>query len=61
MDNTNAEHLSDGAYVSKTYYGIVFTANHHEPSQATDKVYLNFDGIFALKAWLERALKDVRY
>lgn len=35
-------HLGDGAYCTPDGYGgIILTANHHDPGQATDTVYLD--------------------
>lgn len=36
-------HLGDGAYLSVPDhgYGLVLTANHHDPERASDAVYLD--------------------
>ena len=35
------EHLGDGAYITQEDCGrYILTANHHDPEQATDAVYL---------------------
>lgn len=48
------EHLGDGAYVRLNLYGnIVFTANHHNESEATDVVIV--ENAKSLVRWLERA------
>ena len=56
-NDTNAEHLGGGAYVSVTPEGIVFTANHHLVELATDRVYLDKYAIKVLTRWLAD-LKD---
>lgn len=49
-----AIHLGDGAYASTDGYGIWITANHHEPTQATDKVYLEPETIRRLSVYLKQ-------
>jgi hypothetical protein len=49
----NSEHLGDGAYVSRTDEGIVFTANHHHPDIADHAVYLDFYAIDVLERWIK--------
>lgn len=48
-------HLDDGAYVSMGRWAgeIIITANHHDPAQATDKVYLNEAAIYQLTRFLK--------
>jgi hypothetical protein len=40
MDDKGKFYIGDGVYLSRCPYGWVITANHHLPSAATDKVYL---------------------
>jgi len=40
MDKPISEYLGDGAYITYDGYGYMLTANHHDPDEATDKVYL---------------------
>lgn len=47
------EHLGDGAYISETPAGVVLTANHHDPEQATDAVYVEEQDVPKLIAWLK--------
>lgn len=50
-----ATHLGDGAYVHKDGIGgIVFTANHHDPSYATDIVSLDERAVKQLISWLHQ-------
>ena len=45
-------HLGDGAYASfEGFDQIILTANHHDPAQATDRVYLDDRAILALCEW----------
>jgi len=42
VDGKRSEHLGDGAYISEDGCGgFIITANHHDPTQATDKVYVD--------------------
>ena len=42
MSDDKEIHLGDGAYVSLTPEGdACFTANHHDPQQVTDAVYVD--------------------
>jgi len=35
-------HLHDGAYITRFDHGeYVITANHHDPKEATDRVYID--------------------
>ena len=54
---TIAEHLGDGAYVTYNGYEIIVTANHHDPQEASDKVYIDPNGIKNLKRFIERVDK----
>jgi len=45
-------HLGDGAYLTWDGYGFTLTANHHDPAQATDRVYI--DGIRDMRSLIER-------
>lgn len=49
-------HLGDGAYVSMGRYPseVVLTANHHDPEQATDTVWLDPHAVQALELWLRQ-------
>lgn len=53
-------HLGDGAYVSVGSYDgeVVLTANHHDPSQATDVVVLDPRAVKNLIAWLNAEPQD---
>jgi len=53
LDPENAIHLGDGAYATFDGYGVMLTANHHDPAQATDKVYLEPFAIKKLQEWWE--------
>jgi len=54
MEEPIIEHLGDGAYVTYNGYEIIFTANHHDPVMASDKVYVDEGGIEALKRFIKR-------
>lgn len=47
-----ATHLGDGAYVSVIGQEVVFTANHHDPEEASGCVWLSYDGMAQLARWL---------
>lgn len=49
-------HLGDGAYASVGRYGgeVVITANHHDPEEATDRVYLDPSAVKSLLWWLQQ-------
>jgi hypothetical protein len=53
-----AIHLGDGAYASEGRYRgeLIITANHHDPDQATDRVYLNSQAIKSLAGYIERII-----
>ena len=57
--NTIQEYLGDGVYINcnKEFAGqIIITANHHEPSAATDQVHIDGQmGVTALAYALRRA------
>jgi len=57
MAKTITEHLGDGAYVTYNGYELVVTANHHDPLEASDKVYIDPNGIENLKRFIERVDK----
>jgi hypothetical protein len=40
-DEKGKFYIGDGVYLSRCPYGWVITANHHRPSEASDKVYLD--------------------
>lgn len=52
MSDNHAVHLGDGAYVSDDGYGLAFTANHHDPEQATDTVYLDPGAVEQLEKFI---------
>ena len=42
IDGKRVEHLGDGAYISEDGQGgYILTANHHDPYEATDRVYID--------------------
>jgi len=49
-------HLGDGAYASEGRYlgELVITANHHDPDQATDRVFLDPRAIESLVEYIKR-------
>lgn len=51
----NSVHLGDGAYITRDEFGVVITANHHDPKIATDRVYIDAHDIpnlvEVLKQW----------
>ena len=50
-------HLGDGAYVAVNGLGdVAVTANHHDPEQATDAVYVDRAGAIALLEFLKKEL-----
>lgn len=51
-------YLGDGAYVSLKDGQVVLTANHHDPTEATDVVYLDPQGAQVLVRWLQVLLKN---
>jgi hypothetical protein len=54
IEMKNPVHLGDGAYCSLDECGgIVLTANHHDPQQATDTVYLERRAIVELLNFLK--------
>lgn len=50
-------HLGDGAYITFDGYGYMLTANHHDASIASDRVYL--DGPPVIDA-LQRYFSDLQ-
>jgi len=51
---TKAIHLGDGAYASISEQGeLVITADHHDPDQATNVVYIDQDGLQRLARFIE--------
>lgn len=54
-----AIHLGDGAYASEGRYRgeLIITANHHDPNQATDRVFLDPRAIESLVEYIERLQK----
>lgn len=56
IDGKRVEHLNDGAYISEDGDGCyVLTANHHDPDEATDRVYLDRHAVAALLEFLMAA------
>lgn len=54
-----AEHLGDGAYVHlDDSGGVMLTANHHDPLQATDKVYLDGYTVRELQKCMQNELNN---
>jgi hypothetical protein len=53
-------HLGDGAYVSQGNYDgeIIITANHHNPLEASDAVFIAPQAIRALEAWLAQRREE---
>jgi len=52
-----AIHLGDGAYASVTEHGdICISSNHHNPEQASNAVYLEFDAATKLITFLKKEL-----
>ena len=49
-----AEHLGDGAYISEHRGYVVLTANHHDPANASDAVYLDDSVLRNLVGYLRR-------
>ena len=55
-----ALHLSDGAYATMYYteggklVELLITANHHDPQQASDAVFIDQAGIEMLRQFLTR-------
>lgn len=47
-----ATHLGDGAYLTNGGYELIVTANHHDPEQATDRVYIEARALPALLHFL---------
>ncbi len=53
IDGKRVEHLGDGAYISEDGYGgYILTANHHNPDEATDRVYVDSGAVVALLRFL---------
>jgi len=52
--NKESIHLGDGAYVTFDGHGYIITANHHNIAHATDKIYLDLDGIDKLENFVKR-------
>lgn len=53
IDGKRVEHLGDGAYISEDGYGgYILTANHHDPDEATDRVYLDPRAVVVLLRFL---------
>jgi len=47
-------HLGDGAYASISEHGdLIITANHNDPSQATDAVYIDRERVQGLIEFIE--------
>ena len=58
--STKAIHLGDGAYASIGEHGELFiTANHHEPSQATDTVCIGRGDAQGLIEFIEDEIMGV--
>ena len=53
-----AEHLGDGAYVTYDGSGYIFTANHHDPMLASDRVYMDAQAMSNLLAFIKRTIKS---
>jgi len=59
MNTDKVIYLGDGAYVSLTPQGdACFTANHHDPQQVTDAVYVDRAGIENLIRFLSDNLPN---
>jgi hypothetical protein len=59
--STKAIHLGDGAYASISEYGDLYiTANHHEPSQATDTVVIERARAQALVKFIEDEITGLK-
>ena len=58
MKLDNVKHLGDGTYVSVGMGGIWITANHHDPDEATDKVFLDEYVSRNLITWLRKILEE---
>ncbi|KKM71835.1 hypothetical protein LCGC14_1426580 [marine sediment metagenome] len=53
IDGKRVEHLGDGAYISEDGDGgYILTANHHDPCEATDRVYIDPYAAVALLRFL---------
>ena len=48
MSTRNPTYLGDGVYAEHDGFGIWLRANHHEHSQASDKIYLEPEVLAAL-------------
>lgn len=53
MNPAPPEHLGDGAYITTTHDIFVLTANHHDPNQATDTVYLEPEVMVSLLRYIK--------
>ena len=51
-------HLGDGAYVSFLNGQVVLTANHHDPDEATDAVWLDGQAVLKLEGWIQNLLRS---
>lgn len=54
--SNESTHLGDGAYVSFTGYDFTVTANHHDPRQASDTVYLEAPAARAMVSFIEKSI-----
>jgi hypothetical protein len=53
-----ALHLGDGAYVTRYDDGsYIITANHHDPRQASDKIWIESEGMELLAAFLNGQIR----
>lgn len=57
MSNTlKPDHLGDGVYVTDCGHQLMLTANHHDPLQATDVIYLDGRVLEALNNYNARKI-----
>ena len=59
MTNPRAIHIGDGAYASIDANGVLLiTANHHEPTEATDVVAIESRAVSTLAAFIEKHYQE---
>ena len=49
------DHLGDGVYATDQGHQIMLTANHHDPQQASDVIYVDARIIESLSLYQKRA------